>query len=67
MIFIRGILGETRFAEKRMLFFCDNHGTIKAALRAGFRGSTKDVDIQFERKSKYYTEIIESKYINVEV
>ena len=36
-IFVRGILGEMDFAEKRIAWFCDNRGTIQAASKVGFR------------------------------
>ena len=47
-IFVRGILGEMGFAEKRTAWFCDNRGTILAASKVGFRGHTKQVDIKLK-------------------
>ena len=40
-IYIRGILGEIGFPEKRVRWFCDNRGAIQAASQIGLGGRTK--------------------------
>ena len=52
-IFVRGILGEMDFAEKRIAWFSDNRGSIQAASKVGFRGRTRHVDMKLKCTRKY--------------
>ena len=63
-ILIRGILGEMRFHEERIPWFCDNRGAIQAASRIGFGGRTKHVDIKLKCTHEYVERgLIEAKCI----